>query len=94
MSYNMNPFKNLIDNIFSVPESILNLAIQKMAAAGTVMAQGINISKWLGPVAWLGPTWVKVVNALLSGATIVLIVWIAKRIYMIYLNAKEGVRWW
>lgn len=91
---NMNPFKNLIDNIFSFPESLLRMASDKLSAAGAVVAQGINISDWLAPISILGPNWIKVVNSLLAGATFVLTIWIAKKIYHIYLQFKEGVRWW
>lgn len=91
---NLNPFKNLIDNIFSLPESILRIANDKLSEAGTVVGQGINISNWLAPISILGPEWTKVINSLLAGATFVLTIWIAKKIYHVYLQFKEGVRWW
>lgn len=91
---NMNPFKNLIDNIFSLPESILRFAKEKLTAAGSVVAQGLDISAWLSPISILGPSWTKVINSLLAGATLVLTLWVAKKIYHLYLQFKEGVRWW
>jgi len=91
---NMNPFKNLIDNIFSVPMGLLNLAKSKLDGTSNIVAQGINISDWLAPISILGSSWIKVVNSLLAGATLVLTIWIVKKIYHMYLQFKEGVRWW
>jgi len=90
----MNPFKNFIDNIFSMPENILNLVMDKLDGASNLVAQGINVSDWLSPISLLGPEWTKVVNALFAGATLVFSTWIAKRVYALYLSFKEGVRWW
>jgi hypothetical protein len=87
-------FKNLIDHIFSLPESILELMINKMLGASNLVAQGIDVSKWLAPVSLLGPDWVRVINALLGGAGVVLIFWIAKRVYALYTELKTGVKWW
>jgi hypothetical protein len=89
-----NPFKNLIDNIFALPESILELIKDKLYGASQLVGQGIDISAWLAPVSLLGPSWVRVINSLLAGATLVFTFWIAKRIYALYLQFKEGVRWW
>ncbi len=91
---NLNPFKNLIDNIFSLPESILNLVIDKLSGASQLAAQGIDVSSWLAPISLLGPSWVKVVNSLLAGATLVFTFWIGKKVYNLYLNFKQGVQWW
>lgn len=89
-----NPFKNLIDNIFSLPESIIELVKGKLVGASTLVAQGIDISAWLAPVSLLGPEWVRVINALLAGATLVFTFWIAKKVYSLYLEYKQGVKWW
>lgn len=91
---NVNPFKNLIDNIFSVPEAILNLIKGKLTGASNLVAQGLDVSAWLSPIAILGPDWVRVVNAILSGASLVLVFWIGKKVYNLYLNFKQGVKWW
>jgi hypothetical protein len=90
----MNPFKNLIDNIFSLPLGILNTVNGKLDSISSLTAQGLDVSKWLSPVALLGPSWVKVVNAVLAGSTIVLTIWVVKKVYMIYLQFKEGVKFW
>lgn len=87
-------FKNLIDHIFSLPESILETMIDKLQGASSLVAQGINVSDWLAPVGLLGPSWVKVINALLAGASLVFIFWLGKRVYGLYLQFKEGVKWW
>jgi hypothetical protein len=90
----MNPFKNLIDHIFSLPLGILNTINGKLDALSQITGQGLDISRWLSPIGLLGPAWVKVVNSLLAGATIVLTVWLVKRVYNIYLQFKEGVKFW
>lgn len=87
-------FQNLIDNIFSLPESILKVVQDKLTSASGLVAQGLNVSDWLAPVGLLGSAWVKVINSLLAGAGIVLTVWIVKKVYVLYLQFKEGVRWW
>ncbi|WP_157788947.1 hypothetical protein, partial [Rhodococcus rhodochrous] len=78
---NLNPFKNLIDNIFSLPEAILNLIKGKLTGASNLVAQGIDISSWLSPISILGPKWVQVVNAILSGSSLVFLFWIGKKVY-------------
>lgn len=89
-----NPYKNLIDNIFSLPESIIELVKGKLVGASNLVAQGIDISAWLAPVSILGLNWVRVINALLAGATLVFTFWIAKKVYNLYLLYKQGVKWW
>lgn len=91
---NWNPFKNLIDNIFSVPIAILDLVKGKLTGASGLVAQGIDISSWLAPISILGPEWVKVVNAILSGSSLVFLFWIGKKVYNLYLDFKQGVKWW
>lgn len=90
----MNPFKNLIDNVFSLPLGILNTVNGKLDGMSQIMGQGIDISHWLSFVGLLGPAWVKVVNSILAGSTIVLTIWIVKRVYQVYLQFKEGVKFW
>jgi len=89
-----NPFKNLIDNIFSMPFAVLNMIKDKLQGASQLVAQGIDISAWLAPVSLLGPAWVKVINSITAGTTLVLTFWIAKRLYMLYVSFKEGTKWW
>lgn len=89
-----NPFTNLIDNVFALPESILDLVKDKLYGASQLVAQGIDVSAWLAPIGLLGPDWVRVINSLLAGSGLVLTFWIAKRIYALYLQFKESVRWW
>lgn len=87
-------FTNLIDNIFSLPESVLRLVIDKLYGASQLVAQGIDISSWLAPISLLGANWVKVINSLLAGSALVLTFWIGKRLFALYLQVKEAVRWW
>ncbi len=89
-----NPFKNLIDNIFSFPESFLQLIQSKLSSVGTLVAQGINVNAWLAPIGLLGSTWITVVKSILAGASIVLTIWICKRIFAMYMEFKQGVKWW
>ncbi|MGG3873223.1 hypothetical protein [Brevibacillus laterosporus] len=88
------PFKNLIDQIFDFPTGLIEQASKRIDEAGTVIGQGIDISSWLAPISMLGPDWTRVVNSILAGATIIFVVWIGKKIFNVYLNAKQGVKWW
>lgn len=88
------PYKNLIDQIFDFPTGLIEQASQRIDEAGTVIGQGIDISSWLAPISMLGPDWTRVVNSILAGATIIFVVWIGKKIFNVYLNAKQGVKWW
>lgn len=89
-----NPFKNTIDNIFSFPIQLLDQAKTKVKSGSNLAGQGVDVSKWLAPLSVLGKDWIKVVNSIFAGSTIVLGVWIARKLYDIYLQVKEGVRWW
>ncbi|WP_232700220.1 hypothetical protein [Brevibacillus daliensis] len=88
------PFKNLIDQIFDFPTGMIDQAAQRISSASSVIGQGIDVSSWLAPISLLGESWVRVVNSLLAGVTFVMIVWISKKLFNVYLNAKNGVKWW
>lgn len=86
--------RSIIDTILGPVITFLNYALDKLNSISMVADRGLNLDYYLGSVGALGPNWVTLVKTLISCLVILVLVYIAKTIYNLYLNAKDGVKWW
>lgn len=94
MSTSGDIFHQLIDTALGPVTNFLQYAIQKMNSISQIAAQGINLDNYLGPIGVLGPPWTTLVTSLLAALLLIIIVFIARQVYNLYLALKSGVKWW
>lgn len=87
-------FQRIIDSIFNPIIQILITARDHLDNVAHVAARGLNLDYFLGPVSMLGWQWRTLVGSIIAAAFLILAVFIARRVYGIYLAFKEGVKWW
>lgn len=86
--------QRIVDTILGPIITILTQARDHLDAVSTVAARGLNLSYFLGPVSMLGPQWRTLIVSIILSATLLLTVFVARRLYAMYLSLKEGVKWW
>ncbi|MEM0138538.1 MAG: fibronectin type III domain-containing protein [Thermoplasmatales archaeon] len=94
MSTSGDIFHQLIDTALGPVTNFLQYAIQKMNSISQIAAQGIDLDNYLGPIGVLGPPWTTLVTSLLAALLLIIIVFIARQVYNLYLALKSGVKWW
>jgi len=87
-------FQRIIDTIFDPIIQILATARDYLDQAAIVVARGLNLDYYLGPVAMLGWEWKALISSVIASAFLLLIVVVARKAYGMYLALKEGVKWW
>jgi hypothetical protein len=63
-------------------------------AASLVAARGLNLDYFLGPITQFGWQWRTLIVSIISAAFLLLTVFIARKLYGVYLAFKQGVKWW
>lgn len=86
--------QEVIDLVFSPVVSVLQQAVAWLSSARLMAFRGININHYLGYVAWLGPTWLGVVQTTITCAYLVALVHVSLAAWGLYLRLKAGVKWW
>ena len=85
----------IADVIVAPAVALLQAAVSALTGANLVAAQGLSDpGAWLGPIALLGPGWMFAITSLLGGAALVVTLGAAMSAYRLYLNLKQGVKWW
>lgn len=86
--------RGFLDKIFEPPISFLDLAIEKLKAVSTVIAQGLNVGKYLYVFGDLPKPWQLVISSILASAVLLGSLLIFRSLMRMYYSAKEGVKWW
>lgn len=85
---------DLTDWLIGPLRDLLSQAVSWLSSLSLVAARGIDPARYLGQLAWMGPAWLGFIrNALLSVvlyATLLAVI----AAYQVYLDAKQGVKWW
>lgn len=88
------PIKNFIDSIFAPPLSFLQLIIDMMNNAGTVVGAGINLNNYFSFFAYLPPEWQHVIQSALSSVVLLAILFLVRAGWDMYLKVKFSSQWW
>jgi hypothetical protein len=86
--------RQFLDNIFHPPISILEIAIEKLQNINLVIAQGLNIGKYLSIFGDMPQEWQLVISSLLISVGFLGTLLIFRSVIRIYYSLKEGVKWW
>ncbi|HBX23983.1 MAG TPA: hypothetical protein DEF34_10190 [Desulfotomaculum sp.] len=86
--------KDIIDSILGPIQQFLNFSIEKIQGIQLVAERGLNLNYYLGPITHMGSGWVALCFSLISSIVLLAVVFLARSGYSLYLNFKEGVKWW
>lgn len=54
----------------------------------------LHLDYFLGPISMLGPGWVALISSIIASLTIIFITFATKSLWNLYLQFKEGIKWW
>lgn len=83
-----------LNQVLSPALKILQDARDYLATVALGARRGIDLSHYLGPLAVLGPGFQAMLATLITGAVLILTIALAKGAYSLYLQFKQGVKWW
>ncbi|SDW82221.1 hypothetical protein SAMN04489725_11615 [Alicyclobacillus hesperidum] len=83
-----------INNLFNPVLQLLNDVLHFLSHMANVTGAGINISDYISWIGVLDPAWQGDIDALLSGLSFIVILFLARSIYRFYLSLKNGIEWW
>lgn len=87
----MNDF---IDSFMNPPLQFMQKIVDYLSHIALVAGKGINLSDYVSWIGLLGSSWVAVLNSILASFTLILVIFVAQRIYRLYLSFKDGIQWW
>lgn len=87
----MNDF---IDSFMNPPLQFMQKIVDYLSHIALVAGKGINLSDYVSWIGLLGSSWVAVLNSILASFALILAIFVAQRIYRLYLAFKDGVQWW
>ncbi|MBE3553576.1 MAG: hypothetical protein IMW85_00890 [Thermicanus sp.] len=88
------PLKDFVDTIFNPPKAFLQQAVNYLNDISLIAGRGINLSNYLGFIAYLPPAWQSVINSFFSAVIFLAILWIIKVIMANYYSIKQAIKWW
>lgn len=59
-----------------------------------INARRLTLDYFLGPVSMISYEWRVLITSIISLLILISTIFVAKKIYTLYLNLKEGVKWW
>lgn len=86
--------QEIIDAIFQPASNLMNQAYSAIIQANLIAYRGLDIGRYMGPLAWLGPSWLALIKSVFLAAALVLAVYMARVMFDLYLTMKEAVKWW
>lgn len=86
--------QEIADMAFGPLVSLLSNVVAWLSSVSLVAARGIDVARYMGYIAWLGPAWLAVVRDALLAVVLVTCVMVARTAWSVYLQAKQGVKWW
>ena len=84
----------IVADIFARLTAPLVTARDRLATVALSARQGIDLGLYFGPVARLGPGWQAALATLTAGAGLVAVLLLVRGLYSVYLDAKQGLKWW
>jgi hypothetical protein len=86
--------REIADAVFGPVLTLLNSVLSWLGNASLAARQGINPALYLGPFAWLSPAWLNLTKQAILAASSFGILLVARAGYNLYLDIKQGVKWW
>lgn len=85
---------SFIDSVMNPPIQFLQLVISYLNQAALVAGSGVNLADYVSWIGLLGPAWTRVLNSILASFALILVIFVAQKLYKLYLAFKEGILWW
>lgn len=85
---------DLTDWLIGPVRDLLSQAVSWLAGVSLVAARGIDPGVYLGPVAWLGPAWLGLIRTIILAVILYGTLLAVRAAYQLYLDVKQGVKWW
>jgi hypothetical protein len=85
---------DFIDSFMDPPIQFLQTILDYLQRATLVAANGINLSDYVSYIGLLGSGWVQVLNSIIASFGLILVIFVAQKIYALYLAFKDGIEWW
>lgn len=86
--------RNFLDSIFAAPEAFVRQMKAMLSNAGTVSSHGINLSNYFSFFAYLPAEWQMLIHQILSGITLLAILFLVRSLWDMYLRYKASGKWW
>ncbi|MDJ0304555.1 hypothetical protein [Dehalobacter sp.] len=84
----------LADTIFVPVTTMLQTVLNSLSNVHFNLASGLNINNYLGHFVGLGSSWVFLIKSLVLCFVCISVFMVAKTGYSLYLQLKQGVKWW
>jgi len=86
--------RGFLDKIFEPPISFIDLAIEKLKAVNMVIAQGLDVGKYLSVFGDMPKAWQLVISSALAATVLLGSLLIFRSLARMYYSSKEGIKWW
>lgn len=86
--------KGLIDTIFYPVLNWLNSILSSIMSLDVPLSHPLDIAKYLGPFAYLGPYWISFVVTVGTLAFVYVICFIVVSQHGLFMKFKNTIKWW
>lgn len=86
--------KSFLDKIFRPPIAFLEMAKERLDAAGSIVGRGLNVKQYLSVFGDLPTIWQSVISSLLIATVLLISLVIFRSIMRLYYATKEGIQYW
>jgi hypothetical protein len=84
----------MVNTVLGPVTNFLQYAIDKMNSISMIAYAGLNLDSYLGPIESMGPAWVAMVTSLIAALLLIVIVFVARQVYDLWLAFVNGTMWW
>lgn len=94
--FNLIPqgIKNFVDTIFNAPLQWLNLMQQMLNNASVTAGKGINLGHYFNFFGYLPHAWQVCVSSVIASSVLLILLFLVKAGWNMYLNLKSSTKWW
>lgn len=87
--------QEIIDLIFNpVIEFLTQIKNYLYNTTELISGRRLNVDYFLGPISMISTEWRILIVSVISTLGLITIIFVAKKMYSLYLNLKDGVKWW
>lgn len=87
--------EEIIDLIFSpVVEFLTVIKDYLYNTVELINGRRLNVDYFLGPISMISSEWRILIISIISTLGLITTIFVAKKMYSLYINLKEGVKWW
>lgn len=87
--------EEIIDSIFGPAVTFLEKVKDYLInTENLISARKLTLDYFLGPVSMISSEWRILISSVITTLILITTIFVAKKIYALYLNLKEGVKWW